>query len=138
MITVAPTSRAVLSNVVVMMRRALLLCVALAAVVGVACEEPPATEPYARGRQLFRQLDCGRCHVIDGGGGSLGPDLSHIGTAGAGREAGVSAEDYTRESILSPGAYIVPGYNDVMPRGLAQRLSQSDLDALVLYLASHR
>jgi len=122
----------------VIVRRALALCVALAAVTAIACEEPPATEPYARGRQLYRQLECGRCHVIDGEGGRLGPDLSHIGTVAADREAGVSAEDYVRESILSPGAYVVPGYNDVMPRGLARRLSQSDLDALVLYLVSHR
>ncbi len=121
-----------------MMRRVLALCVALAALAAVACEEPPATEPYARGKQLFRQLDCARCHLIDGDGGRLGPDLSHIGTGAADREAGISAEDYIRESILSPGSYIVPGYNDVMPRGLARRLSQSDLDALVLYLASHR
>ena len=119
-----------------MMRRALAFCVAVAALI--ACVEPPATEPYARGRQLYRQLDCGRCHVIDGDGGRLGPDLSHIGAVGEEREPGVSADDYIRESLLSPGSYIVPGYNDVMPRGLARRLSQSDLDALVLYLVSHR
>jgi cytochrome c553 len=121
-----------------MMGRILALCVSLAAIVAIACEEPPATEPYARGRQLYRQLDCGRCHVIDGDGGRLGPDLSHIGTTGATRDAAVSAEDYIRASILTPGAYVVPGYNDVMPRGLARRLSDSDLDALVLYLSSHR
>jgi cytochrome c oxidase subunit 2 len=119
-------------------RRVLALCVALAALGAIACEEPPASEPYARGRQLYRSLDCGRCHIIDGEGGRLAPDLSRIGTIAADREAGVSADDYIRESILSPGAYLVPGYNDVMPRGLARRLSQSDLDALVLYLASHR
>ena len=120
------------------MRRVLGLCVVLAAALTLACEEQPASEPYARGRQLYRQLDCGRCHVIDGDGGRLGPDLSHIGTVAADRQAETSAEDYIRESILSPGAYVVPGYNDVMPRGLARRLSQSDLDALVLYLVSHR
>ena len=119
-----------------MMRCAFALCVALAALV--SCVEPPATEPLARGRQLYRQLDCGRCHFIDGDGGRLGPDLSHIGTVGADREAALSADGYIRESIGSPGSYVVPGYSDTMPRGLARRLSQSDLDALVLYLASHR
>jgi len=117
--------------------RLLWACVAILAVVLVACEEPPASEPYARGRQVFRKLDCIRCHVIEGGGGRLGPDLSHIGTVGGGRRAGLSAEAYIRESVTSPGSYIVPGYNDVMPRGLARSLSQSDLDALVLFLRAH-
>src|SRR5437870_3685390 len=121
-----------------MMRRVFAVCVVLAALFSIACEEPPATEPYARGRQIYRKLDCGRCHVIDGDGGRLGPDLSRIGTTGGERRPGVSAEDYIRASIVDPGAYVVPGYNDVMPRGLALRLSTSDLDALVFYLASHR
>jgi cytochrome c oxidase subunit 2 len=121
-----------------MMRRGLALCVALAALFSIACEEPPASEPYARGRQLYRRGDCARCHVIEGEGGRLGPDLTHIGTVAADREPGVSPEDYIRESILSPGAYVVPGYNDVMPRGLARGLSDSEVDALVLYLVSHR
>lgn len=120
-----------------MMRRLLLLCVAVVAV-GAACEEPPAKEPVARGRQVFRKLDCGRCHFIDGQGGRVGPELTHVGTIAATREDGVSAESYIRESILSPGAYVVPGYNDVMPRGLARNLPPSDLDALVAYLASHK
>lgn len=120
------------------MRRLIVICVALAAVAAVACEEPAATEPIARGRQVFRKLDCARCHVIDGRGGSVGPDLSRIGTAGSERTPGVSAEDYIRRSILSPGDYVVPGYPDVMPRGLARTLPPSDLDALVRYLASHK
>jgi cytochrome c oxidase subunit 2 len=121
-----------------MMRRVLVLCALLVTLGLIACEEPPATEPLARGGQIYRKLDCGRCHVIDGEGGRLGPDLSHIGTVAADRAPGRTGEDYIRESIVSPGAYIVPGYNDVMPRGLARNLSPSDLDALVQYLASHR
>ena len=120
-----------------MMRRLLALCVALVALGSIACEEPPAREPVARGRQVYRKLDCGRCHFIDGEGGRIGPELTHIATVAAGRDPGASAEDYIRGSILTPGAYIVPGYNDVMPRGLARSLPPSDLDALVRYLASH-
>lgn len=120
------------------MRPLYLACAVLVALSVVACEEAPATEPVARGRQIFRKLDCGRCHAIDGEGGRIGPDLSHIGTVAAGRKADASAGDYILESVLSPGAYIVPGYNDVMPRGLARGLSDSDLDALVAYLAAHK
>jgi len=119
-----------------MMRRLFGLCVILA-VLTVACEEPPATEPVARGRQLFRKLDCGRCHFIDGQGGRVGPELTHVGTNAERRAPGVSAEDYIRASVLTPGAYIVPGYPDVMPRGLVRNLSPADLDALVGFLRSH-
>lgn len=120
-----------------MMRRLFAVCVAIA-IATIACEEPPATEPVARGRQLYRKLDCGRCHFIDGQGGRLAPDLERIGTAAASRAPGRSAEDYIRESIVSPGAYIVPGWNDVMPRGMARNLSPADQDALVLFLREHR
>lgn len=116
------------------MRRLFAICVALVVLSTVGCEEPPATEPVARGRQIYRKLDCGRCHVIDGQGGALGPDLSHIGTIAAERDPSLTAEDYIRESIVAPGAYVVPGYNDVMPRGLARNLSPADLEALVRYL----
>ena len=120
-----------------MMRRLFAICVALAALSALACEEPAATEPAARGRQVYRKLDCARCHVIDGEGGRLGPDLSHIGGEAATRKPGMTDEDYIRESVVSPGAYVVPGYNDVMPRGLARDLSPADLDALVRYLRAH-
>jgi len=119
------------------MRRLILACVALALFAG-ACAEPPATEPVARGRQVFRMLDCGRCHFMEGSGGRLGPDLSHIGTVAAGRRPGQGADEYIRESIATPGAYVVPGYNDVMPRALGARLSASDLEALVRFLAEHK
>jgi cytochrome c oxidase subunit 2 len=121
-----------------MMRGVLAVCVALAALTIVtACDEPPATEPVARGRQVYRKLDCGRCHVIDGQGGRIGPELEHVGALAGTRRAGTAAEDYLRESVVSPGAYVVPGYNDVMPRGLARNLSDTDLDALVRYLKAH-
>lgn len=119
------------------MRRLLVACAAVVALAGLACEEPPAKEPVARGRQVFQKLDCGRCHFIDGEGGRIGPDLNGIGTVAGARVAGMTAEDYIRQHILTPGFYVVPGYNDVMPRGLARNLSPSDLDALVAYLSSH-
>ena len=120
------------------MRPLVLLCIA---VLSVACAaEPPATEPVARGRQLYQPLDCGSCHESRFGGllPRSAPPLDHIGTVAETRQPGTSAADYLRESIASPGAYIVPGYRDTMPRGLAQRLSPDDVDALVAYLLSLR
>jgi cytochrome c553 len=121
-----------------MMRRQVLRCIAIAAAAGLlACGEPPATEPVARGRQVYRALDCGKCHHISGEGGRLGPELTRAGTVAEQRRAGAAAE-YLRQSLVDPGAYVVPGERDTMPRGLVLGLSDADLDALVAYLLSLR
>lgn len=120
------------------MGRLLCLCSAVV-VVAIACApEPVATDPIARGRQVYRAVGCASCHE-----GSLfnlfrpvGPTLDQAGLVGAKRVPGVSAEEYLRRSITDPGAYVVPGYPDSMPRGMAGELSPEDLAALVAYLAS--
>lgn len=121
-----------------MMRSGFALCLVSLLIATACASEPPATDPLERGEQLYRQKDCQSCHLVEGRGGSLGPELTHIGTVAGSRAEGVSAGEYIRESLVTPGAYVVPGYNDVMPRGLVSDLSQADLDALVLYLSSLR
>jgi mono/diheme cytochrome c family protein len=121
------------------MGRLLCLCSVAVLVVSIACApEPVATDPIARGRQVYRALGCGSCH--DGNLLNLfrpvGPPLNDAGLVGAKRVPGMSAADYLRQSIVDPGAYLVPGYADSMPRGLAGELSPEDLAALVAYLAS--
>ncbi|HEV8229852.1 MAG TPA: c-type cytochrome [Candidatus Limnocylindria bacterium] len=124
-----------------MMGRLLCLCSVVVIVASIACApEPAATDPVARGRQLYRSLGCPSCH--EGGVFNLfrpvGPPLGEIGLVGRKRIPGMSAEDYIRQSITDPGAYVVPGYPDSMPRGIARDLSPEDLAALVGYLASLR
>jgi mono/diheme cytochrome c family protein len=119
-----------------MMGRVVLMCIALAVLVVGCAPEPPATEPVARGRQLYRSMGCANCHEPNLFGQRLGPPLDHIGTIAPTRRPGLSAEEYIRESILDPGAYVVPGYQDSMPRDLGRDLSPTDLDALVTYLLS--
>jgi len=124
-----------------MMGRLLCLCSLAVVVVAVACApEPPAADPVARGGQVYRVLGCASCHE-----GNLfnlfrpvGPPLDHAGRVAAERVPGLSADDYLRQSVAEPGAYLVPGYPDSMPRGLAKDLSPADLAALVAYLASLR
>ena len=121
------------------MGRLLCLCSVAVVILAIACApEPSATEPIARGRQVYRALGCASCHE-----GSLfnlsrpvGPPLGGVGLVGGKRVPGMSAEDYILQSITDPGAFVVPGYPDSMPRGLSKDLSPEDLAALVAYLAS--
>jgi cytochrome c553 len=124
-----------------MMGRLLCLCSLVAVVLAAACApEPAATDPIARGRQVYRAVGCASCHE-----GSLfnlfhpeAPPLNRAGRVAGERVPGTSAEDYLRRSVTDPGAFVVPGYPDSMPRGLARDLSPEDLAALVAYLASLR
>lgn len=112
-----------------------------AAAVGTSCgPEPAAKEPIPRGKQVYEQLACASCHApsIWNGFRAIGPPLDRIGTVAGERIPDTPAEAYIRASVTAPGAYVVPGYPDSMPRGLADRLSQQDLDALIAYLASLR
>jgi mono/diheme cytochrome c family protein len=105
-----------------------------ACVLAIACGEPRATDPIERGKQVYREKNCASCHQIGSDGGTVGPPHTHIGTVAETRRPGMSAEDYIRESIHDPGAYVVPGYPDTMLRGLDRGMSQEDLDDLVRFL----
>ena len=115
------------------------MLVAFVALLLASCAaEPPATDPVARGRQVYRALNCGSCHEPNLFGQRIGPPLDHVGSVAATRRPGMSAADYLGQSIIDPGAYVVPGYTDSMPRGLERSLSREDLDALIAYLLSLR
>ena len=104
--------------------------------------------PLATGHEpldkLFVQSGCAVCHTIPGidhAKGREGPKLvlamngpkrladpNYKGTA-------ESVREYIQESILNPGAYIVPGYSDrVMPRWYGKRLNAKSLDRIANYL----
>ena len=121
------------------MGRLLCLCSLAVVLVATSCTpEPVATDPIARGRQVYRTLGCATCHEasISNLFRPVGPALEQAGRLGGQRVPGMSAEDYLRQSIIDPGAYLVPRYPDSMPRGLGEQLSPEDLAALVAYLAS--
>jgi len=80
-----------------------------------AIASTPTSEwtPYIQGNPkvgeaLFHNLQgkaaCGSCHVVNGKGKAVGPDLSKIGN---------KPPQYLVESILKPSAQIVPGYESV-------------------------
>jgi cytochrome c2 len=113
---------------------------------------PLPTGDAARGADLFAQkvkasngssAPCAACHSLQPGNIKTGPSLAGIGTTAATREPGKSAEDYIRESIQNPNAFIVPDNpaylsngKSLMPASLGNGLSDQDLADLIAYLAS--
>ncbi|MEE8389543.1 MAG: cytochrome c [Anaerolineae bacterium] len=96
----------------------------------------------AKGKAIYEANQCNACHMTDGQGGNVGPDMTHIGTVAATRKAGVSVAEYLHESILTPDAFVVPDcpqgpcQRGIMSKDIAQKLSDEDLDDLIAYLAS--
>jgi mono/diheme cytochrome c family protein len=96
----------------------------------------------AKGRQVFADLECYKCHAVQGGnfpaaGGdakNVGPELTGMG--------GQHPGEYFAESILTPNAVILdgPGYTgpdgkSIMP-SFADSLSVAQLVDLVAFLKS--
>jgi mono/diheme cytochrome c family protein len=89
------------------------------------------------GHQVFEspEASCLACHGL-GREGLRAPDLAGIGARAAERVAGQSAEQYIRESIVNPCAYVVEGYDCIMPQTFAQTLGQAKVTALIAFLES--
>ena len=86
----------------------------------------PANDP---GLRVFTAQGCGGCHSFSPAGATatIGPNLSHslVGRSRA----------YIRQSIVSPNARVVGGGTSLMPEGFGKRMTKSQLDALVEFIA---
>ena len=69
-------------------------------------EQPPVDGDAAAGEALFRSRGCISCHVVDGGGGFLGPGLDSI--------ASRKRTEEIRADILDPDAVVPGGYRRVI------------------------
>jgi mono/diheme cytochrome c family protein len=87
------------------------------------------------GDQIFTAAGCAGCHTFGPAGstGTIGPSLDDLKTAAGNREPGKSAEEYIRESLTDPGAFLVQGFGNVMP-SFEGRLTDEQIQALVDYL----
>jgi len=95
----------------------------------------------AEGEKLFKesvigsQPGCINCHSLEPDVTLAGPSQAGIATRAATRVAGMSAEDYLRQSILEPDAYTVENFNKgAMPIALAEELSEQQVNDLLAYL----
>ena len=91
-------------------------------------------DPVAEeGKTIFRNF-CASCHATTGETVIVGPSLAGIATTAATREDDLTARQYLIISINKPDAYIVEGFNDLMPSDFGIKLSGEEFDALVIYL----
>jgi cytochrome c551/c552 len=84
------------------------------------------------GKALFASNGCNSCHTYKpaGSNAKIGPDLDNL--AKYAKQAKQPLEQFTRESIVNPKAYVQPGYQPVMPSFAS--LPADQVDALVAYL----
>jgi mono/diheme cytochrome c family protein len=113
----------------------LLLAILLAACNSQETAAPLPTLPpeVAAGKQLF-QVHCASCHVIEGDTVIVGPSLARVAANAGSRVAGLDARQYIELSILQPDAFLVEGFDNLMPSTLGKQLTGEELDQLVAYL----
>ena len=122
---------------------ALGLLVTLAACDGESTVDPLEIGDPERGREIHETgagligIDMGRgcslCHSLDGSA-DAGPSFQGISERAGERVPDLSAVEYLRQSIVDPSAYVVEGFDDIMPKGYRILLSEEDIDDLVALL----
>jgi mono/diheme cytochrome c family protein len=88
------------------------------------------------GEQIFTAAGCAGCHTLGKAGatGKIGPSLNELPTEAGKIEPGTSAEDYVRQSIVDPSAFVVQGFKDGVMPAYKGKLTDKQVDALVKYL----
>lgn len=99
-------------------------------------DAPPTdtlTAEEAQGFQVYTRY-CAACHLLTENDIKVGPSLHGIAETAGSRVPGQDVETYLYTSVLKPDAYLVEGFENVMPQGLAKSLTSEELDAVVAYL----
>jgi cytochrome c oxidase subunit 2 len=94
-------------------------------------------DPRAAGREIFTSAGCNACHTLDDADATaaVGPDLNMLAAVAEDRERGTNADDYVREAIVDPPAFVVDGYDGgTMPGNYGDQLTPEEIDTLVQYL----
>jgi cytochrome c oxidase subunit II len=98
-----------------------------------ASPSPPSGT--ASGLSVFNSSGCSTCHTLTAAkaSGTIGPDLDKLVSYAQQAHQPVAA--FVHESIVDPGAYVQPGYqNGIMPTTFGTQLSKGQLSALVTFL----
>lgn len=123
------------------------LTVALAVVLAIATVSyystpTPAHEAsQSHGELLFLSKGCTGCHSIQGLAttAQIGPDLTMVGRIAGERVEGLSAAEYIAQSLATPQAFIVPGYEATTAGSMPDfDLTENEIAALVEFLLEER
>jgi nitric oxide reductase subunit C len=121
-------------------------------VLGTAVPPAASSDPVALGESLFRRSPpaCFSCHSLQENIVLVGPSLAGLATRSAGivkspdyKGSARTTQDYIRESIVDPHAYVVPGPTfsaggqSIMPP-FGTVLKPDEIDQLVAYLATFK
>jgi mono/diheme cytochrome c family protein len=99
-------------------------------------KSPQPTGNAAAGKAVFASAGCGACHTYApaGSSGTVGPNLGGLPHDAQKANRGTLAQ-YVHESIVSPNAYIVPGYSaNIMPQTFGTTLKPQQINDLVAFL----
>ncbi|MBL0346349.1 4Fe-4S dicluster domain-containing protein [Candidatus Villigracilis affinis] len=78
---------------------------------------------------------CRICHSLEEGETIIGPSFYGIADRAGERISGMTAEEYLRQSIIKPNAYIVPGFPEgQMIQNFGQILTAEEIDDLIAFL----
>ena len=101
---------------------------------GGVTQPTPIPPDSANGQALFISATCNGCHYVDREDTLVGPGLLGIFARAGERKIGYSPEEYIEESIRQPNAFLVDGFQNLMPAFSAVQLSSSDVADLTAYL----
>jgi mono/diheme cytochrome c family protein len=101
------------------------------------CGAAPTSAAGASGLSVFNGNGCSSCHTLSAAGshGTIGPDLDKLEAEAV--RAHMPLATFVKESIVSPNAYIEPGFpRGVMPQNFGTSLTKAQLSSLVQFLVS--
>ena len=64
----------------------------------------------------------------------IGPELTNVATNAGSRISGMSGEDYIRQSIEDPPAFLVEGFGPIMPPTIRDAMTDEEFEDLVAFL----
>ncbi len=94
----------------------------------------PTLSPEASvGKSVF-ETQCASCHSLIPDSVIVGPSMAGIASRAGHRVDGQDARTYLYTAILRPNAYVVDGFEAVMPENLGKKMTGEELDAVVVFL----
>ncbi|MEW6580165.1 MAG: cytochrome c [Chloroflexota bacterium] len=89
-----------------------------------------ASADYDLGFEVYMR-ECAVCH---GAAEGVGPSLTTMRDRAPTVVASLSAQEYLRQSIVEPGAFVVEGYQDIMPKDYAETLTADEINGLIRFI----